>query len=447
MQYFGKETEKAIKNFGKGLLPPELIKAYGEVKLAVLSAVQEIEKKYTKEEWEALQKTCFEVIENNLDENFILPLLQGGAGTSINMNVNEVIANRANQILGKDRFHPIEDINVYQSTNDTFPTAVTITLYRKLLDTEKLVINLQETLIKKENQFSKILMTGRTEMQDALPITLGQVFASWAGMIERDRWRIHKLKERIRVIPLGGTAIGTGYPAPSIIVFASEKFLREITTLPLSRSQNLPDEVANQDKWSELASVIKIIAENLYKITGDLLLYTSSFIDEIKHPDLQYGSTIMAAKTNPVILEYVRGLSISIKNECLKISEFTSNGQLQLNPYLPFILESFLRVFDYIEKSIISFIDNFLNQIEINKEKIEENLVKSNILLNGLIGILGYQKVKEIYILVKEKKTTKIAEIKNIIKEKTDLTYDEIEFYLDPINISSFFRLWRKQND
>lgn len=444
MVYYGEETEKAIKNFGVGSLPNELVRSYAQVKLAVLLAIQEIEKRYNKKEWDALETACKDVILGKLDDNFPLPLYQGGAGTSINMNVNEVIANRANEIYGDKRFDPIEDVNAYQSTNDTFPTTVTIVLYKRLLDLESWVIRLQEELIKKENSL-KVVITGRTEMQDALPITLGQVFGSWAGMVERDRWRINKLKERIRTIPLGGTAIGTGYPTPALIVFASEKFLREITGLPLSRSQNLPDEIANQDKWSELAGIIKIIGENLYKITGDLLLYTSSFIGEIKHPELQYGSSIMAAKTNPVILEYVRGISISIKYECEKISSFCENGQLQLNPYLPFMLESFIKVFDLSYKAIDSFISKFLNNFEVNYKRIEENLVNSKVLLNGLVKVLGYNKVKEIYHIIEERRIRDIDAVKAIIAENTSLSREEIDFYLDPINLSSFWKKWEKK--
>ncbi len=440
-KYFGKETEKALSNFGViSKIPCEIIKAYGEVKLAVLSTIQEEEKKYTEEEWMALKGAILEVIDGKLNEHFPLSLIQGGAGTSLNMNINEVISNRANEILGKKRFDPIEDINKYQSTNDTFPTVTTIFVYRNLIDIESLVIKLQEILVKKENELN-LLITGRTEMQDALPINLGQVFGSFAGMIERDRWRLHKLKERIRTIALGGTAIGTGYPTPQRIVFTSEKKLKEITKLPLTRSQNLPDEIANTDKYSELASTLKILAENLYKITGDLLIYTSSFVKELIHPDLQSGSTIMAAKTNPVILEYVRGCSISVIHECNKISEYTRNGQLQLNAFLPFILESFNLVFTFLKESLERFIEKFLKLFEVNKEKIEENLVNSNAILNAFIGIIGYNKVKELYNIIKDKKIKTLEELKELLKLHTNLTEEELEFYLDPINITSF---WRK---
>ncbi len=205
---YGIETEKAIQNFGRGQLPADLIIAYAEVKKAALMAIQEFERRFSEPAFEAIMQATNQIIEGRRNDQFPLPLKQGGAGTSVNMNINEVIANLAGEIWRVDhgdagQIDPIEDINRFQSTNDTFPTAVTIVLLRHLAAIEKKVIELQETLIRKEGEYGSILMAGRTEMQDALPITLGQVFAGWAGGIERDRWRLHKLKERIRSIAMG----------------------------------------------------------------------------------------------------------------------------------------------------------------------------------------------------------------------------------------------------
>ncbi len=184
--YYGEETAKAVQNFGSGNLPPELVIAYALVKKAVLIAVQESEKKYPGTVFECLILAVDEICEGRHMEQFIIPLKQGGAGTSINMNMNEVIANLAGEIHfskygNKISLDPIDDINRYQSTNDTFPTAVTIVVYNRLTRLEKSVIELQETLIKKESEYSLILITGRTEMQSALPITLGQVFPRGPG--------------------------------------------------------------------------------------------------------------------------------------------------------------------------------------------------------------------------------------------------------------------------
>ncbi len=434
------QTTNAISNFGKDKLPQELIRAYAEVKKACLTAIQETESKYKPEIFECILKSIDDLINKGFHEQFPLSLFQGGAGTSINMNLNEVISSLAMKYLKekkikKVKIDPIEDINRYQSTNDTFPTAVTIIVYRKLIELEKKIILLQEKLIIKERELSSVLITGRTEMQDALPITLGQVFAGWAGCIERDRWRINKLKDRVRTIALGGTAIGTCFFAPIDYIYSAEKNLRQITGLPLSRSQNLTDEISNQDKLSEVANCIKLIAENLFKISSDLLIYTSGFVNEIMLPHLQYGSTIMPAKINPVILEYVHGLSIDVKHECHKISEYAQSGQLQLNPYLPFMLISLLKAFENIEKAIVSFMEKFINNLTVNKKAIEKNLIKSNVLLNSLIPELGYNKIKELYKSIEELNFETAEDLRVYLLKKGIMTKEKLDkllhtFYL-----------------
>ncbi|MCF6335222.1 MAG: fumarate lyase, partial [Spirochaetales bacterium] len=273
--YWGEETDKALKNFGintfsesrshKFAMPRELIKAFGEVKLAVIMAMQEYSSVYPEDYYKILTAVTEEIIEGKHDRQFPLDLRQGGAGTSLHMNINEVIA-----IMSNKRYtgnwkgaHPLDHIGLYQSTNDTFPTALTIMVYRYLLILEEEVIRLQEVLVDKEMHYQSIIMTGRTELQVALPITLGQVFAAWTGPVERDRWRLHKLKERLRNIPLGGTAIGTCYSAPRKFVFLAEKYLRTITGLPLCLIQNLTDAVANKNSLAETAMGFRLAAGNL----------------------------------------------------------------------------------------------------------------------------------------------------------------------------------------
>lgn len=436
--FYGDETKKAAGNFGKGVTPPELLKAYAEVKKAVLAAVQEKEKILGDREYKAVLMAVDSILSGERNGQFVLPLKQGGAGTSINMNMNEVIAGIANQALGSESIDPIDHVNRGQSTNDTFSTAVTIVLYRKLEAAEKMVIELQETLVRKETEYGNILMAGRTEMQTALPVTLGQVFASWAGGIERDRWRLNKLKERIRTIALGGTAVGTGFGAYQETVFLSEKHLRSITGLPLTRSQNLTDEIAGQDKLSELAGGLRLVAENIFKMTGDLLIYTSSMVGEIDHPHLQYGSTIMAAKTNPVALEFARGLSIDVIHEADKISEYCRNGQLQLNAYLPFILNSFLVLYDSLEKAVYSLVHGFFDKMTVNYERIEKNLLESGLLLNLLLPVMDYHKIKELYELCAASKPATIKDLKKLISENSVLKAEDVEFYFDPANSASY---------
>lgn len=450
MKHIGGETDKAAGLWGSSRTPRELIKAYGEVKKAALKAQQDYNSRYSEQVSSIIIDCIDEIIAGRHDGLFVLPLHQGGAGTSLHMNINEVIARLVNERIddpkavmsedGSYRVDPLDDIALYQSTNDTFPTAVIILLYRMLLDIEGLVIKMQEVLVENEQTYSNILLTGRTELQSALPITLGQVFGAWAGSIERDRWRLHKLKDRLRNIPLGGTAMGTCFSAPRKWVFLAEKYIRQITGLPLCRSQNLPDGVAHLDSLSELASGFGIAAENLFKITGDLMLYSSSFIGELKHPELQYGSSIMPDKVNPVSLEYVRGLSIHIQGEVDKISRYSQEGQLQLNAYLPFMLQAFLEIGDGLKQSYSILLDRFFPSLEIDKRRIEGNLLNSNILLNSLRPVIGYQNVKALVEELKGREAGSTAELKDFIRERTDLTGEFLDKWFDPLNLTSYLQ-------
>lgn len=398
---FGPETSAALRNFGEGRTPSPLVRALAEVKLACLRAVQETERRWSPEAFAALEAACGDVASGRRNGLFRLPLFQGGAGTSLNMNMNEVLASLACSFCaGQDlemRFDPIEDINRHQSTNDVVPTAVTIALYRLLCLAENQVIALQEALVERERQFENLLMEGRTEMQSALPITLGQVFGAWAGAVERDRWRMNKLKERIRTVPLGGTAIGTCFAAPRPYIHAAERALRSVTQLPLCRSQNLPDETAHLDKWGELANGFSLCAINLFKMCGDFLLYTSSMSGEMEHPKVQAGSSIMAAKTNPVLLEHVRGLAVHIQGEAWKVGQYVALGTLQLNSYLPHLCASLLEAGDSLVRAISSFRLDFLGGLRVNATRIERNLAGSLAMMNALGPKLGYHCVKRLY--------------------------------------------------
>jgi Aspartate ammonia-lyase len=400
-RYWGPETEKALANFGPGATPRPIIAAYGQVKLAAVSGAQEADDRLEVELFSCVQDALREIIRGELDWSFPLPLKQGGAGTSLNMNVNEVAAARAvelyREMTGREaELDPLEDLNRYQSTNDTFPTAVTIVAYEAAVRAEGLVARLQDALAERERELETLLAAGRTELQDALPIRLGQVFGAWAGAVERDRWRLSKIRERLRTVALGGTAVGTCFGAPPEYIHAAERELRRITRLPLSRSQNLPDEIANADKYAELGSCAALCAGNLRKIASDLLLYGSSGLGELKHPELQYGSTIMPAKVNPVLLEQAKGLAIDAEAEASKISAYAFEAQLQLNAFLPFLASSLIATFDSLERALISLC-SILPRLEPDRDRISTNLRSSNLRLNLLVPRLGYRRVKELF--------------------------------------------------
>jgi aspartate ammonia-lyase len=434
----GKQTAAAVENFGRGQTPRELVRAYGEVKKAVFSAIHEL-RPYPPELFAALMNAADEIIEGRHDDLFPLELEQGGAGTSLHMNINEVftslLAEKNNLVLD-----PLEEGARYQSTNDTFSTAVIVAVYRILRETEEGVIALQERLVEKEQAWQGIVIAGRTELQTALPMDLCQVAGAWNGMIERDRWRFHKLKERLRTIPLGGTAVGTGFFAPRDYVFKAEQKLREITGLPLSRNQNLPDGIANADSLAEAAGGFLLLAGNLYKIAGDLLLYTSAFIGEMKHPNLQYGSSIMPAKTNPVLLEHTKGLAIAMQGECHKIQRYAEEGDLQLNAFLPFMLKAFLEIKRYTRMAFRSLSDMLLPDIEIRRDIIEKNLLASPIYWNLLRPLIGYDKAKSLSQSPGAGKIASMGELFAYVSAETGIAVSKIEAYLDTKHITGFLR-------
>lgn len=427
--YWGKETDKALRNFGinafsesgyyKTTMPGELIRAFGEVKLATVMAMQDYSSIYPDDFFPVLTTVIREIIDGKHDRQFPLDLRQGGAGTSLHMNINEVISNISNsRYTGSwGGAHPLDHIGLYQSTNDTFPTALTIMVYRYLLLMEQEVIRLQEVLVENEMKYQSVLMTGRTELQDALPITLGQIFASWAGPVERERWRLHKLKERLRNIPLGGTAIGTGYSSPRKFVFLAEKHLRSITGLPLCRSQNLTDAVSNKDSLAETAMGFKTASGNIKKLSSDLLLYTSSFLGELGHPNVQYGSTIMPLKSNPVLLEYIKGLAIDVEYEADKIHSYASEGQLQLNPFLPFMARSFHSMFNSLIECYRTLSDKFFPAMEVNENRIKTNLMNSASLINTLRDKIDYSALKELISMVDLKKPKDMDEFRRLLQK------------------------------
>jgi aspartate ammonia-lyase len=400
-RYWGAETEKALRNFGPGSTPRSIVAAYGQVKLAALRAVQETESRFEGELFACIEDALAEVISGALDPSFPLPLKQGGAGTSLNMNLNEVASARAEELclqrLGRAvRVDPFEDMNRFQSTNDTFPSAVTIVAYEAATRSEALVARLQDELAARERELELVLAAGRTELQDALPIRLGQVFGAWAGAVERDRWRLSKVKERLRTVALGGTAVGTAFGASRQYMLAAEKALRRITRLPLSRSQNLPDEVAHADKYAELAQAAALCAGNVRKISSDLLLYGSSTLGELRHPELQYGSTIMPAKANPVLLEAAKGCAIDAEHEAAKVSAYAFEGQLQLNAWMPFLASALAACFDSLNRAL-GALTGIVPLLAPDRDRIARNLRSSNLLVNLLVPRLGYNRAKELF--------------------------------------------------
>lgn len=428
--YFKEQTRRAIENFGSGQLPREFVRALAEVKEAVFRGIQESEGRYSQRLFEALLVILHEIRDGCWDDQFPVSLSQGGAGTSIHMNVNEVISTLVEERTGES-FPPLEEGARYQSTNDIIPTAALITVFRALIGVEEGTIRLQEQLVEKEKEWRSVRIVGRTEWQDALPMDASQIAGSWAGAIERDRWRLHKIKERLRVVPLGGTAIGTAFFVPKGYLFRVEQHLRSLTGLPLSRSQNLPDAVSNQDPLAEVATGFSLLAGNLVKISNDLFYYTSSPVQEMKLPEYQWGSTIMPFKTNPVLVEFVKGLAVRVEGRCRIAQRYAEEGNLQLNAFLPFLLEELLESARSLQIALSTLEKKLFPAIELNLKQIQWNLLTSPALLNALRDRVPYEVLKEVYRESREERQREgreaVERLLSRIAQATGLDQEELE--------------------
>ena len=381
-----------------------MVRAYGAVKLACARMNLQLGFLTGEGKAAAIEQACNEMYSGLLYDHVIVDAFQGGAGTSANMNVNEVIANRALQILGKDPgdysfISPLDDINLHQSTNDTYPTALKLAAIRLLRQLEQSVIGLQESFQQKEKEFAHIVKTGRTQLQDAVLTTLGREMGAYAEAINRDRWRIYKCEERLRVINLGGTAIGTGLGAPRRFIFGVTDQLREITGIGLARSENLIDGTQNADVFVEVSGILKACASNLLKISNDLRLMASgpnSGIGEIHLPARQAGSSIMPGKVNPVIPEAVAQCAIMVFGHDLATVTAASSGNLELNQFMPLIAFSLLDSLTLLNNAATILSTHCVNEITANEARCRYNVDNSTATLTALVPEIGYTRASEI---------------------------------------------------
>ncbi|MBF0522585.1 MAG: aspartate ammonia-lyase [Candidatus Omnitrophica bacterium] len=416
--YWGIHTKRALENFSISCLKvnPSLIKAMATVKKTCALTNQELGC-LPLEKSKAIMMACDEIIDGKLSDQFPLDALQGGAGTSTNMNVNEVIANRAIEILGGQKgnyglVHPIEDVNLNQSTNDVYPTALKVACISMLRVLAAEIARLQGAFQKKEKEFAEIVKIGRTELQEAVPMTLGQEFSAFAEAIGRDRWRTFKCEERLRVVNLGGTAIGTGISAPKSYIFGVIEKLREITGMGLMRGENLVDATANADSFVEISGILKAHAVNLIKISNDLRLL--NLLGEIKLPAVQVGSSIMAGKINPVILESViqSGYKV-IANDAL-VTEAAAKGSLQINEFLPLLAHAILESLDILT-AINGIFANHVDGIKADEQKCLDYLNKSPQIITAFLPYIGYDKAAD---LLKEFQSSGKDNLRAFLNEK-----------------------------
>ncbi len=404
----------AETNFKTGLMPKA---KYEPISKAIDILLKETEA--------AIKKESF-----NIYDKIIVDPYQGGAGTSLNMNINEVIANTALQIAGKkfgqyDFIHPINDVNLSQSTNDTYPTALKVASIYLLRELTEAFAALQSALQKKENEFSGVIKLGRTQLQDAVAITLGQEFGAYAQAIARDRWRLYNGEERLRSVNLGGTAVGNFVSAPKEYVLAVNNELKKITGLPIAKAEDLIDATQNLDVFVEVHGLIKAGACSIIKICNDLRIMSSGpqgGIGEITLPAMQAGSSIMPGKVNPVILENAIQVAEIVKGHDVVISNIASSGNLELNAFVPLLAHLFLKSIEMLRDTVFNLSEKSILGIEANEEKCFQNLIKSSASAASLINIFGYDSIAKI---VNEAESKKITFIE-LLKQKKLLTEKEL---------------------
>lgn len=414
-ELYGIHTKRALQNFPSSgeKVNPYLIKYYLLVKKACAVTNHKLKllghEKYAliMDALDTLLEKVSEKITNDTNDIYrLIPVdpYQGGAGTSLNMNINEVISNLA---LIKGGFlpgqyeiiHPIDDINLNQSTNDTFPTAFKAASIALLRELQEAFSNLQKDLQDKETQFAGILKLGRTQLQDGVPMTLGQEFGAYAQAIARDRWRFYNAEERLRSVNLGGTAIGNSIAANSSFVSLVMNELRALTGLPLARAEDLIENTQNLDIVVEVHGIIKAGAVSIQKLCNDLRLLSSGpygGIGEIILPEKQAGSSIMPGKINPVILEHAFQTAELVKGHDVMIANLVSAGNLELQQYMPMIAHLFLKTAVMLRNMVNNLSKNCIRGIQANEQRCLMNLLNSTAIATAFIPEFGYDRISAI---------------------------------------------------
>ena len=439
-ELYGIHTKRALSNFNisNDKVSLDLIYAIIKVKKAAALANEKLNL-LDKNKANAIVEACNIALTGKYNNQFLTNSLQGGAGTSTNMNVNEVVANIALMLSSKkvgdyNYIHPLDHVNMGQSTNDVYPTALRIACINLVRDLSLECSKLQESLQKKELEFEHILKLGRTELMDALPITLGQEFGAYAQAIARDRWRIYKVEERLRQINLGGTAIGTGSNTNRKYTYAVTDILREITNMGLARAEYPVDLTQNNDVFVEVSGLLKALAVNLMKISTDLRFMNCQAFGEIKLKELQSGSTIMPGKVNPVIPEMITQVAIKVMANDQAISISSANGNFELNAFLPLIADSLLESLNILKESIKIFRTNCIDVVVANEENCKKHLNNSLVLVTSLTPYIGYDMATKIVVdcdnnpekirdLVLKNNLIEVNKLDEILNYKHALTY------------------------
>ncbi|MFF9915191.1 aspartate ammonia-lyase [Streptomyces sp. NPDC013457] len=399
--YWGIHSLRAMENFPITGTPisvyPQLIDALAAVKEAAALANEELGL-LSPAKTAAIVAACREIRGGKLHEQFVVDVVQGGAGTSTNMNANEVVANRALELLGHakgeyEHLHPNEDVNLSQSTNDVYPTAVRIAAITAVHGLLQATAVLQDAFAAKAIEFRDVLKMGRTQLQDAVPMTLGQEFSTYAVMLDEDRNRLAEAVELIHEINLGATAIGTGLNAPPAYAETARRHLAEITGMPLVTSANLVEATQDCGAFVQLSGVLKRLAVKLSKTCNDLRLLSSgprAGLNEINLPAVQAGSSIMPGKVNPVIPEVVNQVAFEVIGNDMTITMAAEGGQLQLNAFEPIILHSLAKSITSLRAACLTLAERCVVGITANVDELRAAVENSIGLATALNPYIGY---------------------------------------------------------
>lgn len=441
--YYGVHTARALENFPITGTPiaryPELIVALACVKLAAARANHRLGLLST-ERADAIVAACREIKSGKLHDQFVVDVIQGGAGTSTNMNANEVIANRALELLGHRRgdyrhLHPLEHVNLGQSTNDVYPTALKVALQFAVHRLQLAMAELVSAFADKAVEFGSHLKMGRTQLQDAVPMTLGQEFGSYAVMVGEDGDRLGEAARLISEINLGGTAIGTGLNAHPGYAQAVCEELCAVTELPLVTASNLVEATQDVGSFVQLSGVLKRTAVKLSKICNDLRLLSSgprAGLGEINLPPVQAGSSIMPGKVNPVIPEVVNQVAFEVIGNDIAVSMAAEGGQLQLNAFEPIIAHSLFESLAHLTAACDTLRTRCVRGITANVGRMRATVDRSIGLVTALNPYIGYEAASRLA----AEALNSDSDIASLVLDRGLLTASELETILEPANLT-----------
>ena len=439
--YYGVQTLRAAENFHiTGLnMHPEIINSLAYIKKA--SAITNCEVGILeKKKAQAIVQACDEIIEGKFHDDFIVDPIQGGAGTSINMNANEVIANRAIEILGGKKgdytiVNPNDDVNCGQSTNDVIPTAGKMTSLHLLQNLKKQLLRLYDALNEKAKEFDHVIKMGRTQMQDAVPIRLGQEFKAYSVAIMRDIHRMDKAMDEMRTLNMGGTAIGTGINADENYLRRIVPNLSEISGMEFIQAFDLIDATQNLDSFVAVSGAVKACAVTLSKMSNDLRLMSSgprAGFGEINLPAKQNGSSIMPGKVNPVIPEVVNQVAFNIIGNDMTITMAAEAGQLELNAFEPIIFYCMFQSIDTLGYAVETLVDNCIVGITANEERCRQLVENSVGIITAICPHVGYEKTADIA----KKAINSNESVRSLILKENIMDEEELSRILDPIHMT-----------